>query len=172
MTKLFACTLALALAVGGTAFAQMPAGLPSAASAKAAADKASAKAAADTAAAKTAADSTGTKAGADATAAKSAAQTNSKAAVAKGEADTATLKTDASGKAKEATAAAKSALDLNTASEAELAALPGVGADNAKKIIDARPFARKDQLVSKKLLTKANYTKVKDLVVAKQPAKK
>jgi competence protein ComEA len=149
MTKLLA-SLALSVALAGTAFAQMPAGAPSMGSAKAAADKASAKAAADTAAAKTTADTTATKSAADADAAK-----------AKGTA-----------KAKEAGTAAKNALDLNTASEADLAALPGVGADNAKKIVAARPFARKDQLVSKKILTKDNYAKVKDLVVAKQPAKK
>jgi competence protein ComEA len=148
MIKLFA-SLALSVALAGTAFAQMPA-VPSMGSAKAAADKASAKAAADTASAKTAADTTANKSAADTTAAK----------------------TTANAKAKEAGTAAKNALDLNTAPEADLAALPGIGAENATKIVAARPFARKDQLVSKKILTKENFAKIKDLVVAKQPAKK
>jgi competence protein ComEA len=152
LKSLLATTIAVALAVtsGGAAFAQVPSSVPGLGSAKAAADKASAKAAADSAAAKAAAASTGTKASAD-----TSATTNVVA-----------------GKAKAAGMAVKDALDLNTAPEADLAALPGVGADNAKKIVAARPFARKDQLVSKKILTKDSYTKIKDLIVAKQPPKK
>ena len=96
---------------------------------------------------------------------------SAKAADEKAAAKTAAAKTDAPAKAKQAGAAAKNTLDLNTAAEADIAALPGVGPDNAKKIVAARPFSRKDQLVSKKLLTKDDYAKVKDLVIAKQPAK-
>jgi DNA uptake protein ComE-like DNA-binding protein len=59
-------------------------------------------------------------------------------------------------------------LDLNTATQEELEALPAIGKTFAKKIIDNRPYERKDQLVSKKVVPQATYNKIKDKVIAKQ----
>src|SRR6476646_3912509 len=59
-------------------------------------------------------------------------------------------------------------LDINTATAEQLKALPGIGDAYSEKIIKERPYARKDELVQKKVLPRATYEQIKYKIVAKQ----
>lgn len=59
-------------------------------------------------------------------------------------------------------------IDINSASEAELRTIPGIGEAYAKKIVAGRPYRAKNELVDKKILPKSVYDKVKDQIIAKQ----
>ena len=66
------------------------------------------------------------------------------------------------------TATATSLLDINTATADQLKALPGIGDKYSAKIIAARPYSNKTQLVSKGVIPQATYDKIAAKIIAKQ----
>ena len=60
-------------------------------------------------------------------------------------------------------------LDLNKATEAQLDALPGIGATYAKRIVDSRvvdgPFKSAQDLVDRRIVPRATYDKLRDIVM-------
>ena len=71
----------------------------------------------------------------------------------------------------EGTAADKAAppIDINTATEQELATLHGIGEARARAIVKGRPYARKDELVRRKIIPQSVYDDIRDRIIAKQP---
>ena len=69
-----------------------------------------------------------------------------------------------------APALAQALLDINSASKAELDALPGIGAARSDAIIKGRPYKGKDDLVNKKVIPQNVYDGIKDKIIAKQAA--
>ena len=59
-------------------------------------------------------------------------------------------------------------MDINSASEKELATLKGIGDARAAAIVKGRPYKGKDDLVKKKIIPKKVYDDIKDEIIAKQ----
>ena len=68
--------------------------------------------------------------------------------------------------------AKKEPMDINSASEKELATLKGIGEVHAKAIVKGRPYKGKDDLVHKKIVTQKVYDGIKDEIIAKQDTAK
>ena len=59
-------------------------------------------------------------------------------------------------------------IDINRASADELMTLKGIGEARSKAIIKNRPYARKDELVQKKIIPQSVYDEISDQIIAKQ----
>ena len=57
-------------------------------------------------------------------------------------------------------------LDLNTATKDQLTSLPGITDADAQKILDGRPYRAKNQLLSKGIISKDEYAKIKGQIIA------
>ena len=63
-------------------------------------------------------------------------------------------------------------MDINSASEKELATLKGIGDVRAKAIVKHRPYKGKDDLVKKKIIPQGVYDDIKEQIIAKQDTAK
>ncbi len=64
--------------------------------------------------------------------------------------------------------AAVAKLDINSATADQLATLQGIGPIRSAAIVSGRPYKRKDELVKRKIIPAAVYTKIKDQIIASQ----
>ena len=83
-------------------------------------------------------------------------------------------KTEAKKDAAPAKTEAKKAelMDINSASEKDLATLKGIGEARSKAIVKGRPYKGKDELVQKKIIPQNVYDDIKDHIIAKQDTAK
>ncbi len=79
---------------------------------------------------------------------------------------TTTKKTRKSSTASDTSSKTSGKLDLNTATKDQLMSLPGITDADAQKILDGRPYRAKNQLLSKGIISKDEYAKVKGQIVA------
>ena len=66
-------------------------------------------------------------------------------------------------------AASKSLLDINTATAAQLKALPGMGDEYVRRIIAGRPYTAKNQLTTRGIIPQSAYEQVRDQIIAHRP---
>jgi competence protein ComEA len=70
--------------------------------------------------------------------------------------------------AKTTTTPAAKQIDINSASKDSLMTLKGIGDAYAAAIIKGRPYKSKKELVDRKIIPAATYTKIKSQIIAKQ----
>jgi competence protein ComEA len=83
-------------------------------------------------------------------------------------ADTATKQAHKATSAKATPTPAADLIDINSATAEQLMTLPGIGDAYAKKIIAGRPYKTKTDLVNRKIIPSATYSKIKAKIVAHQ----
>ena len=69
---------------------------------------------------------------------------------------------------KSAPAAPVELVDINSASRAQLKALPGIGDVEADRIISGRPYHSKADLAEREVIATGVYLSMKDRIIAKQ----
>ena len=60
----------------------------------------------------------------------------------------------------------KRAIDLNKASKSDLSDLPGIDSHRADRIIAERPYANTHQLVTRRIVSEDEYSRIQDRIVA------
>ena len=56
-------------------------------------------------------------------------------------------------------------LDPNSATKEQLLKLPGIGGQDAQKIIDGRPYKTETDLVSRNIISQATYDKIASMIM-------
>lgn len=59
-------------------------------------------------------------------------------------------------------------LDVNTATREQLVTLPGLNGHLADRIIAGRPYQKPDDLLSRHILSRAEYSNIADLITVKK----
>jgi radical SAM superfamily enzyme with C-terminal helix-hairpin-helix motif len=59
-------------------------------------------------------------------------------------------------------------LDVNTAAREQLVTLPGLNGHLSDRIIAGRPYQKPDDLVSRHILSRAEYSRIADLITVKK----
>jgi len=63
-------------------------------------------------------------------------------------------------------AASKNLLDVNTATAAQLKALPGMGDMYVQRVVAGRPYTAKSQLATRGIVPQAEYERIKEQIIA------